>query len=101
MAFRAAAHEQLGHQVTADEDLREVIDRLAQVTLDVNAELAAESESAARAKSRESAILWLANTLSKSKALAPCHEIWKRLVKHGVVPKLAKAAKQFRTAHGS
>lgn len=97
--IRAAAHEQLGHQITADEDLREAIDYLAQVMFDANAELTKENESAVRAMSREHAIMWIANTLADSKALAPCHEIWKRLVKDRVVPKLAKAAKQFRNAH--
>lgn len=99
MAFlvRTAAHEALGQRITADEDLREAIDYIEELTLGRNRELAqGGQETLVRRLSRERAATWLANTVFKSKQLAPCAAVWGRLAEFHELPTLEDAARQFR-----
>jgi hypothetical protein len=95
--LRTAAHELRGHGPTADEELRSIIERIAERTIQSNAHLDPEE---IRAECVDNARMWAANTLDRSPHLAPALGVWNRLAAAGELPPHAETVKRFHAKFG-
>ncbi len=91
--IRTAAHELAGATATAEEDLREIIEAIAQKTIRSNSHLDPDD---IREQCRTIARNWVANTLADSPPLKPALGVWERLAANDELPKHADAVAAFR-----
>lgn len=96
--IRAAAHEDAGNGETADEELRSLVDTIAESTIRSNGHLDPDT---IREECRDNARMWIANTLDRAADLSRALSVWHRLAEAGELPAHGATVARFRKKFGS